>query len=84
MEKNNDISKRSRFDIIKNMKYKDILNNYFNSEQFEYSIIQLKEENESPEYIFSYINKAKNYVNFNTNHKNNINNKYEKKENEND
>ena len=84
LEKNKERSKSSGFDIIKNMKYKDILNNYFNSEQFEYSIIQLKEENESPEYIFSYINKAKNYVNFYTNHKNNINNIYENKENENE
>ena len=46
------------------MKYKDLLNKYFNSEQFENSILQLKEEGESPEYINKYIIKAKNYIEF--------------------
>ena len=72
LKKNPNISKKSGFDLIKNMKYKDILNNYFNSKQFEDSIIQLKEENESPEYILRYINKAKNFVNFYTNENDNI------------
>jgi hypothetical protein len=75
LEKNPYISQISGFDLIKDMKYKDILNNYFNSKQFEDSINQLKDEKESPEYILNYINKAKNYVNFYTSDKNNTDDK---------
>ena len=46
------------------MKYKDLLNAYFNSKQFEDSLIQLKNENESPEYIQSYIYYAENYIQY--------------------
>ena len=64
LEQNPEISKLSGFSIIKNIKYRDLLKNYFNSAQFEQSIIQLKNKKESPEYIIKYITKAKNYVNF--------------------
>ena len=64
LEKNPEISKLSGFSIIKDIKYRDLLKNYFNSAQFEKSILQLKNEKESPEYISKYIRKAKDYVNF--------------------
>ena len=64
LDQNPEIDKKSGFNIIKDMKYKDLLNKYFNSEQFENSILQLKEEGESPEYINKYIIKAKNYIEF--------------------
>ena len=64
LENNPEISKNSGFDIIKNMKYIDILNRYFLSTEFEDSLNQLKDENETQEYIQSYIYTAKNYVNF--------------------
>ena len=67
LEKHPDICKRSGFDLIKNTKYKDILNIYFTSAQFENSLYQLKAEKESPEYIHEYINKAKTYVSFYSN-----------------
>ena len=67
LEKNPDICKRSGFDLIKDTKYKDILNIYFTSAQFENSLFQLKAEKESPEYIQEYINKAKTYVSFYSN-----------------
>ena len=71
LEMNPEICKRSGFDLIKDRKYKDILNIYFTSGQFENSIIQLKEEKESPEYIQEYINRARTYVSFYSNAKNN-------------
>ena len=64
LEKNPEISKRSGFDLIKDRKYRDILNIYFSSYQFENSLLQLKNENESPEYIQEYYNYSKNFTNF--------------------
>jgi len=64
LDKNPDICKNSGFDIISNMKYSDLLEEYFKSEEFDKSIIKLREENEEEYYIKEYINKAKNYVKF--------------------
>lgn len=64
LEKNPKISENSGFDLIKNMKYIDLLNAYFKSKQFEDSIIQLKNENETHEYIQSYIYYAENYIQY--------------------
>ena len=64
LEENPDISKRAGFDIVQNMKYKDLLGIYFKSAQFENSINQLKAENESNEYIEEYIYRARTYLNF--------------------
>ena len=64
LERNPDICKSSGFDLIMNMKYEEIINNYFESIQFEDSLVQLKEEKESPEYIMEYIKIAKSYLNF--------------------
>ena len=66
LEKNPEICQKSGFDLIKDRKYKDILKIYFSSAQFENSLIQLKAEKESSEYIQEYINKAKTYVSFYT------------------
>ena len=46
------------------MKYSDLLEEYFKSEEFDKSIIRLREEKEEEYYINEYINKAKNYVKF--------------------
>ena len=67
LEENEIISKKSGFDLIQNYTYKELLYRYFNSNQFEHSIVQLINEKESPEYINEYINKAKNYLNFYSN-----------------
>lgn len=64
LEQNPEISKLSGFSAIKDKKYKELLENYFNSSQFEKSILKLKKEKESSEYIIKYITKAKNYVDF--------------------
>ena len=46
------------------MKYSDLLEEYFQSDEFERAIIKLREENEDEDYIKEYIHKSKNYVKF--------------------
>ena len=64
LEQHENISKTSGFDIIKNKKYKDLLNIYFSSLEFENSITRLKNENENNDYIQEYIFTAKHFVEF--------------------
>jgi len=74
LDKNPDISENSGFDLISNMKYSKLLDEYFKSEEFEKDILKLHEENEEEEYIKQYIIKAKNYVSFFSNMPNKKNN----------
>ena len=67
LEQNPEISKNSGYDLIKNIKYKDLLKIYFSSAEFENSISRLKEEKEENDYIQEYIYRAKNYIEFYTN-----------------
>ena len=46
------------------MKYRELLQLYFLSEEFENSIIQLKNKKESDEYINDYIYLSQNYINY--------------------
>ena len=72
---NEEISINSGFYFIKDMKYKDMLEAYFSSKQFENSIIELKNKNESIDYIQKYIKLSKEYLNyFSSNKKNDIKN----------
>ena len=64
LDKNPKICKESGFDIIGKMKYRELLEQYFNSEEFDKALIKLKEENEDDDYIEEYKNKAKTYVQF--------------------
>lgn len=64
LENNPEISKKSGFDIIKNKKYRELLQLYFLSEEFENNIIQLKNKKESDEYINDYIYLSQNYINY--------------------
>jgi hypothetical protein len=64
LDNNPEISKNSGFDIISEMKYCDLLEEYFKSNEFERAIFKLKEENEDEEYIKEYIIKSKNYLKF--------------------
>ena len=64
LQNNPNISKLSGFDLIKNMKYKDIIQLYFLSEEFENTIQQLKNKKESDTYINAYINISQNYINY--------------------
>ena len=74
LDKNPDISENSGFDLISNMKYSKLLDEYFKSEEFEKDILKLQEENEEEEYIKQYKIKAKNYVSFFSNMPNKKNN----------
>ena len=64
LKKNPEISKNSGFDELSKKTYAEILNDYFNSKDFDESIQQLKNENEDEDYIREYILKAKHYVKF--------------------
>ena len=64
LDENPEICQNSGFDIISKMKYADLLDEYFRSEEFERAIYKLREENEDEEYIKEYIIKSKNYLNF--------------------
>ena len=81
LDEHPDICKMSGFDILGNMKYKELLEQYFNSEEFDKALMKLKEENEEDEYIEEYKNKAKTYVQFFCNINNN---KSKEEKNEND
>jgi hypothetical protein len=78
LKENPKICELSEFNIIKNMKYMDILRAYFSSYEFEQSIIELYNKKEKGEflskkekieYIENYLNKALTYVNFYNNNK---------------
>jgi len=64
LDNNPEICKNSGFDIISRMKYRDLLDEYFKSDEFDKAIFKLREEKEEEDYINEYINKAKNYVKF--------------------
>ena len=78
LKENPKICELSEFNIIKNMKYIDLLRAYFSSYEFEQSIIELynkkekgelSSKKEKIEYIEQYVNKALTYVNFYNNNK---------------
>jgi len=69
LQNNPQISKNSGFDVIKKMKYRDLLKAYFESKEFENTISQLRNKNESDEYINTYIILSKNYISYFTNSK---------------
>ena len=58
------ISINSGFSFIKSMKYKDLINAYFSSKQYEYSILELKTKKENLNYIQNYIKQSKEYLNY--------------------
>ena len=64
LDNNPEICQNSGFDIFSNMKYADLLDEYFKSEEFEKAICKLREENEDEEYIKEYIMKSKSYLHF--------------------
>jgi hypothetical protein len=64
LENNKDICEKSKFNIIKNMKYTEIFHEYFISKEFEKDISSLIQQKESDKYIKDYIIKARNFINF--------------------
>lgn len=64
LEKNPEIVKGSGFDLIGDMNYSDLFNEYVISKEFDKSIEKLKVENKSEDYIELYKYLAKNYINY--------------------
>ena len=64
LENNKEISEKSNFNNIKNMKYYKIFNEYLESKEFGLEISTLKKEKENDKYIINYIIKARNLLNF--------------------
>ena len=64
LENNCNISEKSNFNKIKNMKYYEIYNEYLLSKEFKFVISTLKEKKESDKYITDYIFKANDLINF--------------------
>ena len=63
LEENKEISKKSNFNNIKNMKYYEVFNEYLNSKEFEKEILKLKKK-ENDIYIRNYIRKAIHLIDF--------------------
>ena len=63
LEKNIDIQQKSKFNIIGEMKYFEILEEFFYSEEFEDTVIS-ESKKKSLEYVKDYVNKARTYVKF--------------------
>ena len=64
LEKNDEICKKSNFNVIGNMTFKDLFKEYLKSEEFEKEIEKLKEEQNNDNYIKDYIIKAFNFINY--------------------
>ena len=64
LKKSPEILKNSEFDRIKKMQYKDILKAYFDSKEFEDSLLDLKNNNQDIEYIQNYVNCSLTYIEY--------------------
>ena len=64
LRENLEISEKSEFEKIKNMKYYDILKAFFMSKEFEDTLIMLYNKRETYGYIEEYAKKALTYVSF--------------------
>jgi len=78
LNSNKKISEESGWEIIKNMKYIDLLSAYFNSNEFQHSIKKLSKK-VSNEYINSYIKLASNYIDYFLSYKPNEKKSYQNK-----
>ena len=63
LDNHNDINEKANFNIIKNMKYEDVFNEYLLSKEFKIVISTLKKD-ENDKYIKNYIIKAYSLINF--------------------
>jgi len=64
LNKNEDIVKKSKFDIIGNMTVTQMFNEYLKSDEFEKEVLKLEEEGDSISYIKDYISKAFGFINY--------------------
>ena len=64
MDSNSDIRKSSNFNVISKLTFREIFKEYLKSEEFEKDILELKNKNNSEDYIKEYINKAENFLDY--------------------
>ena len=64
LNENEEIYKKSNFNNICSLTYKQILNEYFFSKEFEDAVEKLRKENESQNYIEQYISRSETYIEF--------------------
>ena len=64
LNENEDIVKKSKFDIIGNMTVTQMFNEYLKSDEFEKEVLKLEEEGDSYNYIKDYIVKAFGFINY--------------------
>lgn len=64
MDSNSDIRKSSNFNVISKLTFRKIFKEYLKSEEFENDILELKNKNNSEDYIIEYINKAENFLDY--------------------
>ena len=69
LRENEEISKKSEFEKIKNMKYCDLLKAFVISKEFEETLTKLCDSKEKMSYIQKYINRALTYADFYANKK---------------
>ena len=64
LKKNKEISRKSNFNNIKNMKLYEIYDEYLNSKEFKMDISRLKQQKETDKYIKKYIIRAINLIDY--------------------
>ena len=64
LEDNYEICRKSNFNVIGNMTFKDLFKEYLKSEEFEKEIEKLKDEKNNDNYIKDYIIKAYGFINY--------------------
>ena len=64
LDRNSDIRKKSNFNVISKLTFRELFNEYLKSEEFEKDILELKNKNNSEKYIKDYINKAYNFLDY--------------------
>jgi hypothetical protein len=64
LDNNSEIRNNSNFNVISKLTFREIFKEYLKSEEFENDILELKNKNNSEDYIKEYINKAENFLDY--------------------
>ena len=64
LENNKEIAEKSNYNVLKNMKFYQIFNEYLRSKEFEKEVTTLKLQKENDKYIRKYIIKAGSFIEF--------------------
>ncbi len=64
LKKNEEILKKSKFDVIGNMTVSQLFDEYLKSAEFEKEVVKLQSEGNDMNYIKDYISKAFGFINY--------------------